>query len=245
MNRDRHANDSMSHNTVLVNGIGQHQDRVYRQKRAAHISAFEKGEDYVYWVGDATNAYQKAPYLKRFLRHVLFVKERYFVIFDDLEVSEDHPSKFQWLYHFYPETDLKFDSETFQFDYQIGETRVKMAHIAGIGDLDFEDRGGMDGLINPVTGTDYSEKWKEAGERKNRKLPVFAHNLWISNVAPASKRHFLVVIFPYRDGEPEPRITRLDDLTVRVEYPNSSDTISFDRNSTNQPDIVVDYEAVR
>ncbi|MFC1716768.1 DUF4962 domain-containing protein [Candidatus Poribacteria bacterium] len=245
MNRDRHANDSMSHNTVLVDGIGQYQDRVYRQKRAGHISAFKKGEDYVYWVGDATNAYQKVPYLKRFLRHVLFVKDRYFVIFDDLAVSKDHPSKFQWLYHFYPETDLNFDSEAFQFDYQIGKTRVKMAHIAGIEDLDFEDRGGMDGLVNPVTGMDYSEQWKQAGERKNRKLPVFAHNLWISNGAPVSEHQFMAVVFPYRDGEPEPKVTRLDDLTVRVEYPDGSDTISFDRNSTHQPNIVVDYKAVR
>ena len=92
---------------------------------------------------------------------------------------------------------------------------------------------------------DYSKQWKQAGERKNRKLTVFAHNLWISNSAPVSERQFMAVIFPYRDGEPEPKVTRLDDLTVRVEYPDGSDTISFDSNSTHQPNIIVDYKGIR
>lgn len=246
MNRDRHANDSMSHNTVLINGIGQYQDRLCNKlKRAGHISAFKKDDGYVYWVGDATGAYQTVPYLKRFLRHVLFVKNRYFVFFDDLEVAEGHPSKFQWLYHFYPETNLEFNPEKFEFDYQIGETCVKMVHIAVPEDLTFVDRQGMDGLVNPITGEDYRQRWEEVAELKNRSLPLFAHNLWISNRTPVTQHHFLVVIFPYREGQPEPAITRLDDLTVRVESSDVSDVVSFDRNCPYGPDIVVDYVTMR
>jgi hypothetical protein len=173
------------------------------------------------------------------------MRNRCFVIFDDLAVDEDHPSRFQWLYHFYPETDLEFHRQTFQFDYQIGETRVKMAHIAGIEDLDFEDREGMAGLVNPITETDYTERWKRTAREKKRDLPVFAHNLWISNRTPVTQRSFLAVIFPYREGDPEPRITRLDDFTTRVEYSGGSDTISFDRDCPHQPDIVVDYANLR
>lgn len=246
MNRDRHANDTMSHNTVLVDGVGQKQDRLCNKlKRAGYIGAFKKGDDYVYWVGNASNAYQNVPYLRRSLRHVLFMRNRYFVIFDDLAVDEDHPSRFQWLYHFYPETDIKFHRQTFQFDYQIGETRVKMAHVAGIEDLDFEDRQGMAGLVNPITGTDYTERWKQTAKEKKRDLPVFAHNLWISNRTPVTQRTFLAVIFPYREGDPEPRITRMDDLTIRVEYSGGSDTVSLDRDCPHQPDIVVDYADLR
>jgi len=246
MNRDRHANDTMSHNTVLINGIGQYQDRLCNKlKRAGHISAFKEGEDYVYWLGDATDAYQTVPYLERFLRHVLFVKGRYFVFFDDLEVAKTHPSTFQWLYHFYPKTELRFDPEKFQFDYRIAKTCVKMVHIAAPEDLTFTNRQGMDGLVNPITGTDYGERWKNVAELKNRNLPLFAHNLWVSSRTPAAQRHFLVVIFPYREGESEPTITRLDDLSVRVESSEVSDVISFDRNCPYEPDILVDYVTMR
>ena len=246
MNRDRHANDTMSHNTILINGIGQTQDKVCGQRRrAGYINAFKEGEDYVYWAGDATNAYQSLPYLKHFVRHVLFVKNRYFIFFDDLEVAEDYPSTFQWLYHFYPEVELKFDPDKFQFDYQIGETRVKMAHVASPKNLTFVDRQGMDGLINPITGNDYRETRKQVSKLKKRKLPLFAHNLWISNCKPSTRHHFLAVIFPYQESESDPVLSRLDDLTVRIDYLGGSDIVSFDRDSHYNPDIVVDFSAIR
>lgn len=246
MNRDRHANDSMSHNTVLINGIGQSQDRLCNKlRRAGHINAFKRDESYIYWVGDASNAYQTVPYLKRFLRHVLFVRDRYFVFFDDLAVAETRPSKFQWLYHFYPETDLQFDLEKFEFHFQIGNTQVKMVHIAQPEDLTFNDRQGMDGLVNPVTGEDYRQQWEEVAELKGRDMPLFAHNLWISNSAPATQHHFLAVVFPYRRDQREPVIRRIDNFTVRVESSDFSDIISFDRNYPYEPDIVVDYETMR
>jgi len=173
------------------------------------------------------------------------VKNRYFVFFDDLEVDNDHPSKFQWLYHFHPETNLEFNPEKFEFDYQIGQTRVKMVHIAVPEDLTFMDKQGMDGLVNPITRKDYRQGWQEVAELKNRTLPLFAHNLWISNRTPVTQHNFLVVIFPYREGEREPVITRLDDLTVRVDSSDISDVISFDRNCPYEPDIVIDYVTMR
>jgi len=76
-------------------------------------------------------------------------------------------------------------------------------------------------------------------------LPLFAHNLWISNRTPAAEQHFLAVVFPYRQGESSPHITRLDDLTVRIESLDISDVISFDSDCTLKPDIVVDYKSIR
>jgi hypothetical protein len=120
-----------------------------------------------------------------------------------------------------------------------------MAHIARPDDLTFADRQGMDGLVNPVTGQDYRQKWHDVAEAKNRTLPLFAHNLWISNRTPATQHHFFVVVFPYRESEPQPTITRLDDFTVRVESSDISDVVSFDRNCPYEPDIVVDYATMR
>ena len=46
-------------------------------------------------------------------------------------------------------------------------------------------------------------------------------------------------------GDPEPIITGLDDMTVRIHYGSETDTISFDPRSPHQPDIAVDYKALR
>ena len=56
---------------------------------------------------------------------------------------------------------------------------------------------------------------------------------------------FLAVVFPYRNGDPEPVITGLDDMTVRIQYGAEIDTISYDPGSPHQPDIVVDYKSLR
>lgn len=249
-NSDRYADETMSHNSILVDGKGQYQYGYYPlskyggyyhrapHKRAGYIVAFDKGENYVYWVGDATNAYyESAPYLKRFRRHVLFVRDKYFIIFDELRTDLAHqPGRFYWLYHIYPDVSIEFDKEKLEFQYQIGKTRVKVKHIANSDDLLYEDRQGLDGLINPVTGEDY----RKYGQDDR----LFTHNIWINNSTPTNEFEFLAVIFPYKETETEPVITKLDDLTVKVEYGGFKDVISFDVNSTYSPDITVDYASI-
>jgi len=116
-----HAFHSMTHNTILVDGLGQLQPRPPETPRVGYIRAFQRGDGYVYWAGDATNAYPKRPverpgdwwgtlepiyserdlsYLERFIRHVVFVKGKYFVIFDDLACAQ--PAQYTWLYHILP-----------------------------------------------------------------------------------------------------------------------------------------------
>ncbi len=249
-NQDRYADQTMSHNSILIDGTGQYQYRYWplsqvggRYHRVPHdrvgyIAAFDETDDYVYWLGDATNAYETVPYLERFRRHILFVKSKYFVIFDDLATDTDHePSKFQWLYHIYPDASLKMDESENIFEYQIGETRVKVKHIASSDDLVFEDRRGLDGLVNPITDDDY----REFGKGK----VLFQHNIWVSNSTPANEFQFLAVVFPYRNHDSEPIITGLGDATVKIQYGEESDVISFDPGSPHNPDIVVDYKALR
>lgn len=240
-NRDEYARSTMSHNTILVNGIGQYQDRYFiKHSRAGFIAAWCHRPNITFWTGDATNAYETIPYLKRFRRHVLFVRKKYFVIFDDLETSPDHPSSFQWLYHIEPDVDLIFDKKEFEWRYQIGNTCVKLKHLYKTNKLRYEDRRGFDGLINPLTGEDYRENYYRIGGGR-----LLNHNLWISNTTPEREFNFLAVIFPYRKSEPEPTITKLDDLTVMVEHKNKKDIISFDINSSHNPNIVVDYKSLR
>jgi len=249
-NQDNYADQTMSHNSVLIDGVGQYQYRYWPlskvggsyhrvpHDRVGYIAAYDETDDYVYWVGDATNAYETVPYLKRFRRHVLFVKDKYFVIFDDLATDPDHDtSKFQWLYHVYPDASLKMDAESGGFDYQIGETRVKVRHIANRDDLVFEDKQGLDGMVNTITKKDY----RKFGEGE----VLFQHNIWVNNSTPANEFQFLAVVFPYKDGDPEPAITKLDDMTVKIQYGSETDTISYDPGSPHSPDIIVDYRALR
>ena len=274
-NGDNYARVTMAHNSILIDSVGQFQHRYwplsevvgnshpenrfssmmatkywprsnvdgsfYRipRDRVGYIAAFDEAEDYVYWLGDATNAYyESVPYLRRFRRHVLFVKDKYFVIFDDLATDPDHEaSKFQWLYHIYPDASLEIEGDKAQFGYQIGETHVKVKHIASSDDLVYEDRIGLDGLVNPITGEDYRQFGK--GEI------LFQHNIWVSNAFPANKFQFLTVVFPYRDADPEPTITGLDDMTVKIQYGSETEIISYDPGSPHKADICVDYKALR
>jgi hypothetical protein len=249
-NRDRYADQTMSHNSILIDGTGQYQYRYWplsqvggRYHRVPHdrvgyIAAFDEKDDYVYWVGDATNSYETVPYLKRFRRHVLFVKNKYFVVFDDLATDPSHePSTFHWLYHIYPDASFEMAEGKAEFRYKVGETYVKVKHIARSDDLICEDRCGLEGLVNPITEEDY----REFGEGD----VLFQHNIWVSNSTPANEFQFLAVVFPYRDGDPEPTITRLDYATVRIQHGSETDTISYDPKSPHHPDIVVDYKALR
>jgi hypothetical protein len=85
-----------AHNSVLVDGEGQVAGtRASRGK----VEEFVTAEHFDYCRGNALEAY--GGRLTRFLRHVLYVRERggpgWFVIADDLEAAQ--PATFQWLLH--------------------------------------------------------------------------------------------------------------------------------------------------
>ena len=93
---------------ILVDGIGQWQkDGVPTQPFYARLTGYKKGTNYEYFAGDATNAYPKiftdaygAPLttdLQKVQRHMLLVRGKYYVVFDDLQSG--HNSKFTTLYH--------------------------------------------------------------------------------------------------------------------------------------------------
>ena len=83
-----------AHNSVLVDNKGQNIRE--REGSSGRIIAHKEKGDYAYVVGDATRAY--GDRLKRFHRHVLFLRPHLFVIYDELQTHGD-PSTFQWLLH--------------------------------------------------------------------------------------------------------------------------------------------------
>jgi hypothetical protein len=88
-----------ANNCVLVNGEGQ----VIRDAKAnGHITAFEDRAGLSYVAGDATAAYMGK--LRRFNRHILFLRPGLFMLLDDIEAPE--PALFQWMLHAFEEMEL-------------------------------------------------------------------------------------------------------------------------------------------
>jgi len=225
-NGDAYAYHTMSHNTIMVDGLGQAQpSKGQLFQTYGRIAAFSQGENYVYFAGDATRCYPRSPgrfsrwslpldnvyekralpYLEHFIRHVLFLENRYFIIYDDLSCSQ--PATYTWLYHILPEKPFSFDKSTFTVDYRVGDVNVRLRHIAYPKKLELDDRVGMKAFVNPLTGEDYRQ-WRKSNI-------LCGHNLWISNTIPAKQWCFLTVIYPVTKGQTIPVIERLDDSTVR------------------------------
>ena len=242
-NQSFFANHTMSHNTILVNGKEQLGSRG-GARLCGRVAAFHRGPGLVYWSGDATPAYGPRTDLGRFIRHVLFLRGRYFVVFDDLAVRDGaKPATFQWLYHVYPAVELRRDPDSQAFRYSVGRTRVLVQHAAHMGDLTFEDLRGAKGMVNPVTGEDLTTggKWNKDGRRKNPK-PADANHLWIGHRTPQERMRFLAVIVPYLAEHEPPQVEPLDDTTVRVTFMGKTDVVAFAPRA--DADVVVDAAAI-
>jgi len=163
-------------------------------------------------------------YLERFNRHILFLSDKYFVIYDDLTC--DQASTFTWLYHILEDTSYSqtvSGSET-SFEYGVGDVLVEIHHIAHPGELTVDDLTSVTSYVNPQTGEDYTSQRLEKADGEDS---VCEHNLWIYNTTPAAAFNFLTVIYPKPPGESIPNITRLDDKSVQV----GDDVICFDPTS--------------
>ena len=253
-NGDAYAYHTMSHNTLLIDGLGMAQPSSgMLYPTYGRVVGYREGDDFVYMAGDPTRCYphkpgnfsrwsldigdvykkRALPYLDHFVRHILFVKNRYFVIYDDVECTK--PATYTWLYHIQPEGPFAFDQKAFAVNYGVGDVGVVLKHLAHPGDLKLEDRKGMDAYVNPMTGEDYRKTCKA-------KKPC-GHNLWISTREPQAKWAFLAVVYPTRPGEKAPAIERLDDATARV----GDDILCFDPASPSaaKATIVVDTAKFR
>lgn len=269
LNFPRH---SMSHNTILVDGNSQlisdtgdysrDTSRGHALDRAvpirARIITYQEGKNaqgtpYVYWAGDATNAYGPDSGLKRFIRHVLFVDNRYFVVYDDLRMSEDHPgAKFQWLYHIVPATGVlvNFDPNTFSFRYSVGQADMVVRHLANTADLTFLDLLRQQGQVNVAKcGVNPVSCPEDFRNESTPRVPpeeaiVDAHHIWIMSQTPKKEAHFVAAIVPFKQGQEAPTITASRETDKRMEVTLASKTTSVSFDRAVSADIVVDTEAI-
>lgn len=251
-----HAYHSMSHNTILVDGLGQAQPRGHQKTPwFSRITAYRETPNAVYWCGDATLAYpherfrprewwgklsdiyekRDLAHVTRVNRHVLFIRKRYFVILDDLAASR--PSQWSWLYHVLRADEMKLDDATGSFRYRMGDVQVQVTHLAGAGQLDVSNRKSAQGFKNPLTGEDYT---RDRGRARGRRKMVARHNLWITTKEKHRTWRFIAVIYPAPKGRALPVVKAVDELTLTVSVDGRTDTISFDPKRAGTADFVVD-----
>jgi len=250
------SRDSMSHNTILINGVGQSQNKYSRKHPwAGRIVAWHETPDYIYWVGDATGAYQKHSGLDRAIRHVLFVRGKYFVIFDDLGMTKGaKPVRFSWLYHVRQDVplEIKEQGDIIELRYAVRNTEVRVVQASGVAELKAANLRGVEAYRNPITGKNWFEAVGKGISRSGRRITVKGgvkaqgetmNNVWITSKATKTSRTFLAVVMPWKKGMPEPRFERLSDHRVKVAYGDRSDVIGF--GAGGSADIRVDFEGIR
>jgi hypothetical protein len=92
---DHHRNwmwKTKSTNCITVDGRGQ---QGHSASATGKITAFSTSDKIDYIAGEAGGAYEGA--LKRFTRHILFIKPELVIVFDQLEAPE--PASFEWRLH--------------------------------------------------------------------------------------------------------------------------------------------------
>ncbi|MCF6268519.1 MAG: heparinase II/III family protein [Melioribacteraceae bacterium] len=288
---------TIAHNTIMVDGIGQTWTEETRESGYRGVTlAYQEGDNYTYWMGDATNAYPKqneyvigrkidrhtlglmdtqlngsltvddwalrtqidydeelfgekgAPKLERFRRHMLFIRDKYLVVYDDLKTAPERPSRFSWRYRVLPESNAKYNSDDGLLTYTIDDVKVLIKQVAFPESLEFLDMKDLDQYKNPITGNDYMKNtiWTAIDMKKERyRNKVAQHNFWFTNKEPQSNYHFLTLVYPVKPGTDDPVITRLDNNTVKIEKDGEVDIVSFDKDTEFPATIIIDLKALR
>ena len=264
-NNTAYTLNTIGHYGLLIDGLTQNQVFEFSHgwdDSFANIVAFEETDDYIYVSGDATMSYphqtfpnarkfgldiyfagggnRDASHLEKMRRHMIMMRDKYFVILDECEASV--PSQFTWIYHVKDPNWTWTDVSKPEFMYEVGDVDVYMKHIGNANDLDIdtwiEDEDDPNHLhINPITGETFPDSsWTPSTSR----LPPAPRKLWISNKNLATTHNFLTVIYPVDNGGPAPTITRINDLTVQVSDGVTTDIITFDPTQASGATVYID-----
>lgn len=261
-----YAKTPIAHNTLLVNGLGGAQPVYQWTNVYSRIKGFLSNTDFIYVLADATQAYPISSFsasglwlypsqylslhsggpligLKRVNRHLLFIRGKYWVIYDDFAAA--NAWTYCWLYHVYENTVTDLTSSPPGFTYTSNTqkltgyntnapnvTNIVMQMQSGSA---ITDLTGINVRSNPITGENYYNQGDMAHIR--------AHAFWVTNSVASTNFHFMTVIYPVKPGDAAPTITKVDDLTVSVVNGGDTDVISFDTNSVSAT-LIVDLVAL-
>ncbi len=231
--------------SLLVNGLGTCGTTNPVHTFYNRIYAYATTTDYAYMAADGTNsyptstsnackntgdtvfgsAYNGGPLssigLQKVERHILFVKNKYFVIYDDF--ASQQPATFTSLYHIlentasttYTTTTGGFSytsniqsylgSQTWLSDYYdysktVPTTTVEVQYINAPATLNIQDQTGAQVFANPIVSSEnYDPSLSLNPSVTGESLPR-AHAIWTSNATPSTSFHIMTVIYPVPPG---------------------------------------------
>ena len=196
-----------SKNAVLVGGTGQFADLQKTTKAEemngsaksqfdrliaakGQIEACENREDAVYLCGDAAAAFAgTVPGLKKNKRHVLFVREAFFVVIDEIELEQE--STVQWLLHGLTE----FRIGTNAFESFAGGVGLKVLFAGN--DMEITQTNRFDGVDEAETAGLERQWHVTASTRESRQ-----------------KHRIVTVLYPYRGGSEQKIEVRAQDRII-------------------------------
>lgn len=195
-----------SQNAVLVNGEGQKPHSADLGGRILK-SQFQDGVDYV--AGDATASYEGK--LKKFIRHVVFVKPDLVVLADEIDAAK--PSTFQWMLH--SAAEFAVDGQKLKIERE--RAGVLVDYIA------------PEPLkVRTWTGYDPEPDYKYLASVKNAGIPAQWH-AEASTSAPRDGIAVFTVLRPYRKGAaPQEAVEARRDASSTVVRTSGAE-VRFDR----------------
>ena len=167
-----YSRGTAGHNSILVDGTMQ-------TAREGKITRFFTSEELDYAVGDASRCYDPGK-LSKFVRHVIFVKPDYLVVWDEL-ASEGTPRSFQWLLHTDAGGWFEIDGKTPDAGFSGPASEIKLV----------KDRASLNArFLAPTEVTATYDFWPET----EKNYPAFA-----SVEAPkAAMQNYVVAMVPRR-----------------------------------------------
>ena len=166
-------------NAMLVDGEGQ---KPHSASPDGSIVRFESKNGVDYTAGDATAAY--GGKLKRYLRHVIFVKPDVVIIADEVEAEK--PATFQFMLH---------GGVPFTLD----ETRQSLGLERVHGGVRVDYIAAEPLRLKQWTGYDPEPNWKYLKDATKTAIPPQWH-VEASTATPATKALVVAVLRPYKKG---------------------------------------------
>ena len=182
-------------NALLVNGEGQKSHSADPMGRIVKWD-FQDGMEYV--VGDAAAAYEGK--LKRYLRHIIFIKPDVVVIADDVEAAK--PSTLQWMLH---------GLAAFEMNQEKAELQLTRANAGVLVDyasaepLAFRQWDGFEpapfaGKLSVLRSRDFPNQWHVEASTKRRVASAF----------------LVTVLRPYRKGQMPAGAVKREGNMIRI-----------------------------
>ncbi len=249
-----YCKETEAHSGLLVNGKGiqyQYGQIYYESDQPAWTArpvAWETGEDYVYWAVDLTPGYYKQAGVTRVIRHVAMLKERVFVLYDELKVQPG--DTVSWLMKLPQRVPVEVSAQEFRFT--VDEVHAQVFHTGAEG-LELLNLAGREGYLNPVTNFDWGPDVNKGMQRMARttlkgqadpdadyleNIEVW-NNFWANRTAgPDGSVRFLSALVAWK-GEAAPTVTELSPQAMKFAWPEGeSISVSFD--PAQQADITID-----